>query len=385
MQTAVMYRYFLLCIPVSVVAYRFFLPQKQRGLFLLALSILFAFLASGLYAVYFLAGATLIYICAVLMGRLPAQAQKPILVFSLTWLICGLCFFKLFSGPAVSRGIVFPIGISYLTFRLIHYIVESYKRGSARGNFGDFALYAFFFPTFLSGPVERFDKFHPQAQSAKNIGISDFNYGIWRVICGVIKKAVIADTLSILIAPIFSAPGLYNRYSVIIAVYGLAWQIYMDFSGYTDIAIGVARVFGYRVAENFNAPFFKTNIALFWRNWHISVYSWIRDYFFFPLFGWRASGANVYLGIFCTMIVFMLWHQVSIWFLVLGIYHGALLAAWQLFQEIKKKKPLIRDFFAHRWLEPASAFLTFNFVSLGFIFFVSDTYNTKDILSRIFL
>jgi len=279
--------------------------------------------------------------------------------------------------------ILFPMGLSYITFRLIHYIVEVYRDNTPRGSFVDFALYVLFFPTFLAGPVERFQRFYPQIKEIKSPDILNINYGLFRIICGLVRKIIIADNLKNIIMPVLTSPQFYNRAIVIFAIYGLAIQIYMDFAGYTDIAIGASRIFGYKIIENFNRPFLQKNIALFWRNWHISVYSLIRDYFFFPIFGYRVSKAKTYIGIFCTMMIFTLWHKGNLNFFILGIYHGLGLMIWYIFQEVKRKSSWMVQWTSSRYLSPIAPLTTFSFFSFGLIFFRDDFFQSLRIIQRL--
>jgi len=369
-----------------------FIPFKKQSLFLLLCSLIFTSLFSVIYAAYFLFMTGAVY-CA---GNLITKSKKwgkTIFIITLFLLISNLLLHKYFLGPSSkmffsplnnSIKILWPLGISYLTFRLIHYTVEVYRKNVPTSSLVDFALYVLFFPTFLAGPVERFQRFHPQTTEHKSMDISNINYGLFRIMCGMIKKFIIADNLAKLIMPVLHSPKEHVWTIVVLSIYGLAIRIYMDFSGYTDMAIGIARLFGYKIMENFNRPYFQKNIALFWRNWHISVYSWIRDYFFLPVFGYRSSNIKIYVGIFCTMILFHLWHIISINFLILGFYHGLGLAVWQFFQEVKKRYPFIRQLTTQRFLDPVSTFFTFSFVSFGFIFFNLDMYNINNILHNIF-
>jgi alginate O-acetyltransferase complex protein AlgI len=360
------------------------MPGGWRKYFLFALSLFFIAVASIPWAVYFLLNVVLAYLAGSLITK-NGKNKKLIITSALIWFVGSICYFKYanaivgffsFNGMKFSvfqqfplSRIFLPIGMSYIIFRLIHYLVELYRNNTPRGSFIDLALYVFFFPTFLAGPVDRFQRFYPQVQERKDFAVSECNYGLFRIVCGLVKKFIIADRLAVIIMPVLHTPYSYSRPVVMFMVYGLAIQIYLDFSGYTDIAVGLARLFGYKIMENFNHPFFQKNIALFWRNWHISVYSWIRDYFFFPIFGSRASIFKLYCGIFLSMIVFHLWHAATIGFLILGIYHGIGLIIWQFFQELKKKNPLLRKVVSYKWLNPVSVFITFNFVSFGFIFF----------------
>ena len=308
----------------TVFFYWIAIPRKRRNIFLLCCSLTFIAFFSPVYALYYFFMSTLVFMAGVLMRAVERKRKKRLFLSILVLLIANLCFYKyyrvglLWADSVVSRfiavpvfsipEIIFPIGLSFITFRLIHYHVEVYRGNIPRTSFVDFSLYALFFPTFIAGPVERFPNFHDQTARAAGMTLAEFNYGLWRILSGMVKKFIIADALFSVIIPVLNAPLLYSRSAVIVSVYGAAIWLYMDFGGYTDMAIGISHLFGYRIMENFNRPFLKKNIALYWRNWHISVYSWIRDYFYFPLFVYRGTPFKLYLGIFCTMVVFMLWH-----------------------------------------------------------------------------
>ncbi len=363
------------------------------------MSLLFISLFNLKYVLYFLFHMILVYFAGLYIDR-GENKKKLILTLTLVWLIGNLCFFKysdLFFSTLIESGFGFswmpkiafptlllPLGMSYIIFRLIHFVVEVYKKKSPKCSFIDFGLYVLFFPTFLAGPVERFKPFYTQTMEMKAPDLSSINQGLFRILLGVAKKFVVADNLSRWILPALQTPESHPRFLVLLLVYGTAIQIYLDFSGYTDMALGVSRLFGYKIMENFNRPFFQRNIAMFWRNWHISVYSWIRDYFFFPFFGYRASTLKIYIGIFMTMVVFMLWHKGNLNFLLLGIYNGLGLVVWQLYQEVKKKYPSLRKWSLRSYMNPVATFFTFNFVSFGFLFFHLDLPHLYAVLVRIF-
>lgn len=392
--------YSLIFLSIGVLGYWIILPRQWRSIFLFAASLCFMSLFSIEYTIYFVLNAVIIYYAGVFIGR-EGKSRKLILQLSLIWLIGSLGVFKyshillnsvfqissrLSSMPETTfTKIVLPVGISYIVFRLIHYIIEVYRKSLPVHTFWDLGLYVCFFPTFIAGPVERFQRFHPQTVENKPLETSDINYALFRIISGIIKKFIVADFLAKIIMPVLTSPQEQPRVFLILAVYGLAIRLYMDFSGYTDMALGVARLFGYKIMENFNYPFFKQNIADFWRNWHISVYSFIRDYFFFPIFGHRATQLKIYIGIFITMIVFMLWHELSLPFLIAGIYAGSGLVVWQLFQELKRKSRRLRKIVDSPYSGPFSTFLTFSYVSFGFIFFSFDMNTINNIMYSLFL
>jgi len=389
---------YLISLCLSIFIYWFILPRKWRSLFLFLISLLFISLFNLKYVFYFLLHIILVYLASLYIDK-GEKKRRLVLSLALLWLIGSLCFFKysdLFFSTIIESGFQFswmskitfptlllPLGMSYIIFRLIHFVVEVYKKKSPTCSFIDFALYVLFFPTFLAGPVERFQRFHTQTVEMKTPDLSTINQGLFRILLGVAKKFV-GDYLAKEIIPVLNTPESHPRFLVLLCIYGAAIQIYLDFSGYTDMALGVARLFGYKIMENFNRPFFQKNIAMFWRNWHISVYSWIRDYFFFPLFGYRASNLKIYFGIFLTMIVFMVWHKGNLNFLLLGIYHGLGLVVWQLFQEVKRKYPPIRKWSSRSYFNPVGIFFTFSFVSFGFLFFHLDLHQLYAVLDRIF-
>jgi len=386
-------------VAVSVLIYWFLMPGKWRNVFLLMMSLLLIASHNVKYAVYFLLIAVVVYIGGIFLAK-EIRYKENLLKILLVGLIGNLCIFKysrklidmvLFFNPhctALADGrlssLLFPLGLSYITFRLIHYVIEIHRKSIPQGNCVDFLLYIFFFPTFLAGPVDRFGRFQPQAVSEKNINLTEVNAALYRIVCGGIKKFIIADGLARLVMPILHAPQGHSWPCVVCAVYGLSLLIYMDFAGYTDMALGISRLFGYKIMENFDRPFLKNNIALYWRSWHISMYSWIRDYFFLPLFGYRASEIKIYIGIFCSMMVFMLWHQGSLNFLIIGIYHGTGLVVWQLFQEIKRKFPRVRALVSQKYLDPFSWLCTFTFVSFGFLLFALDIPSVYNVLQKVF-
>jgi alginate O-acetyltransferase complex protein AlgI len=379
---------------ISVVAYWSVIPPKFRVLFLAFISILFLGSYSLKYAFLFLLMGLMVF----LGGRFIAQAKsarekRPVFLSLLIALIAGLCFYKYFDSftynsvwkVSGASGYIIPFGLSYITFRLVHFLVESYRGNISQPSLIIFISYILFFPIILAGPVERFPGFNAQAKGKNTFDPADINYGLFRIALGIVKKAIIADGLNGFISPVLSSPQAYPPLTVLLSVYVLAIQIYMDFSGYTDMAIGSARLFGYRIMENFNLPFLRTNIAQFWRSWHISVYSWIRDYFFLPLFGFRASKLKLYMGIFLSMVVFHIWHRFSLNFLILGAYHGLVLMFWQAFQEIKRRYPSVRGLVERRYFKACGAFLTFNVVSFGFVvFFTSSVSDTWKVISHIF-
>ena len=365
------------------------LPARLRGGFLLVTSLAFAAFFSWQGAIFFLLNLVVVHQAGRYLDK-TRDAPRRGLIFRLMlfWLVGSLCAFKYVNplidlvldhmgrkGPAggeVVTWLIMPLGMSYVVFRMIHYTVERYRGRAPDSSFSDFGAYVLFFPTFLSGPVERFPAFHKQTEAQKPLDAHDINYGLFRIVSGLLKKFLAADPLGKLVLPVLKAPLSYGVRTTWAAMYGLAIQVYMDFSGYTDLALGVSRMFGYKIMENFNLPYFKPNLAEMWRNWHISVYSFIRDYFFFPFFAVRSSRLKLIVGVFLTFVVFMVWHEGSWCFFTLGCYHGIGMLIYNNFQELKKKNKDLSQLMAHKETRPISTFISASYFGFGFIFFVLE-------------
>jgi len=213
--------------------------------------------------------------------------------------------------------------------------------------------------------------------------LAEANGALLRIGVGVVKKAVLADTLGLLLQPVLldassQAPGL-----VLLAVYGVALQLYLDFSGYTDIAIGLGRLLGYRVPENFDWPLTKPNIAQFWRSWHITLYTWIRDYVFFPLFGFRATPFKMYAGAALSIFLFQVWHDLTPGFVALGLWHGLAMVAWQLLQAQKRKRPGLREALQGRGARGLGIAATVSWYAFGNVLFMTSPSHLLAVLRAI--
>lgn len=264
-----------------------------------------------------------------------------------------------------------PLGLSYLIFKYISYLTDIYWGISKKGDLLDLFCFGTLFTTFTAGPIERFIKFKPQLDNLHtSISKNDLIIGMERIIFGFFKKLVLADWLSIYINPVWQNPAGYSAMARIIALVGFSLQIYLDFSGYSDIAIGSSRLFGLRIIENFNSPYLAVNISQFWRRWHISLSDWIRDYLFFPL----AQGKkNRFWLIFCVPLIAMglcgLWHGSAWNYVVWGLWHGLGIAVLQYWNLARKSYSLMRKLTAFKGFYYIGLVITFVFVSIGWIFF----------------
>jgi alginate O-acetyltransferase complex protein AlgI len=237
----------------------------------------------------------------------------------------------------------------------------------------DLALFTLFFPTMVAGPIKRYQNFAPQIDAVRAFEPLIFAAGTYRIAIGLVKKVVIADSMTPLVAPL-SAPGpLYDQGDYWIGVLAYTIKIYFDFSGYSDIAIGLASLLGYDILENFDRPYRARNISQFWRRWHISLSSWIRDYLFVPLGGSRRPGLTL-VNLAVVMAIAGLWHGAAWHFVIWGLWHGFGLAVHRLWGTfVVSRVPALGRGVGWR---AASVVTTFVFVSLGWIFFASPTIPT---------
>jgi D-alanyl-lipoteichoic acid acyltransferase DltB (MBOAT superfamily) len=267
-----------------------------------------------------------------------------------------------------------PLGISFFVFHAISLLMDCY-RGKVREpvNLGDALLYVAFFPQLIAGPILRASRFLPQLAIRRNPNSIRVNRAFLLIVSGLFKKVVISNMLATrLVEPVFAVPQSFGAWDTLLAVYGYAAQIYCDFSGYTDIAIGCALLLGYRFPRNFNAPYTAADPQEFWRRWHISLSSWLRDYLYFPLGGSRKGKLRTYINLMVTMLLGGLWHGAAWTFVVWGGLHGFYLVVHRLWSRIGWR-PLVgwRATKAWRW---ASRILLFHAVCVGWVFFRSSSF-----------
>ena len=285
------------------------------------------------------------------------------------------------TGSNLSFGeIVLPIGISFYTFQAISYSVDVY-RGTydGRPDFLEFCFYLSFFPLLLAGPITRAGRFLPQIRRARPATRRELRLGLWLVVCGLVKKGVLADYLAVYNNLAFDSPLAYSGYELLMAVLGYTMQIYLDFSGYSDLSIGIAALMGFRLDDNFLFPYRSLNLTEFWRRWHISLSTWFRDYVYIPLGGNRKGQARTLLNNFLTMVVAGLWHGSTWMFVLWGALHGAGLAVHKLCRGWLKKIPDAWPVKAVSWL------LTMAFVMACWVFFRAGSLeDVQEIFRRIF-
>ncbi|MCX6351789.1 MAG: MBOAT family protein [Bacteroidetes bacterium] len=264
-------------------------------------------------------------------------------------------------------SVILPVGISFFTFQTISYSIDIY-RGQIKplNSIIDFCFFVTYFPQLLAGPIVRASVFVPQINKPYALTNDDFGKAIFLIMGGLFKKIIISDFISgNFVDRVFSNPMLYSGFENLMAVYGYTIQIYCDFSGYTDIAIGLALLMGFHLPKNFDSPYKATNITDFWRRWHISLSTWLRDYLYIPLGGNKKGKIRQYINLFLTMLLGGLWHGANIRFIIWGGVHGLGLAfhkLWmQFFPSTQKKK--------NNFILIISGLITFHFVAFCWIFF----------------
>jgi D-alanyl-lipoteichoic acid acyltransferase DltB (MBOAT superfamily) len=267
--------------------------------------------------------------------------------------------------------ILLPVGISFYTFQAIGYTVDVYRRRvPAERHFGIFALFVSFFPQLVAGPIERSSNLLPQFRETKRFDPADVAFGLRIILWGLFKKVVIADQVALVVNTVYANPEAYDGPYLLFATAMFAVQIYCDFSGYSDIAIGTARIMGYRLMENFRRPYFSTSIGEFWRRWHISLMSWLRDYVYTSMGGFQRSRLLAMRGVFVVFLLSGIWHGANWTFVVWGVIHG--LAAVTSTLTAAPRKTLVRAIRLDRVRAlhvAVQRFVVVSIVVLAFVFF----------------
>ena len=281
------------------------------------------------------------------------------------------------------QNIFLPVGISFFVFQSMSYTIDIY-RGQLKplSNWLDYLFYLSFFPQLVAGPIVRARDFIPQIRKPLFVSQEMFGRGIFLILSGLFKKAIISDYISVnFVERIFDNPTLYSGVENLMGVYGYALQIYCDFSGYSDMAIGIALLLGFHFNLNFNSPYKSASITEFWRRWHISLSSWLKDYLYISLGGNRKGKFRQYLNLIITMFLGGLWHGASWNFVLWGTFHGIALALHKMWMSITGRK---KGEQSHGWRRVFGVIITFHFVCFCWIFFRNaDFQNSMDMLKQI--
>jgi D-alanyl-lipoteichoic acid acyltransferase DltB (MBOAT superfamily) len=359
---------------------------------LLAASYFFYGWWNPLYLLLIVYSTVLDYVVVIVMER--SQRKKLWLLVSIVNNLLLLGFFKyaafateninaLLSQAGVdfqlpAPDILLPVGISFYTFQSMSYTIDFYRGEIERErSFIRFAAFVSLFPQLVAGPIERAKELLPQLNKFPRIKTQDVTDGLSLFVVGLFKKVALADYLAQYVDPVYSTPDRYGAPALILATFAFAWQIYFDFSGYTDMARGIARIMGFRLMVNFNNPYLATSLGEFWGRWHISLSTWFRDYVYIPMGGNRRGTATMYRNIFLTMVISGLWHGAAWTFVIWGALHALATMATRSAER--------STWYAFRVPKFAKQLVVFGVVYLAWIFFRAESLSDAWlIVTRIF-
>ena len=383
---------FVVFFPIVIILY-FIIPHNKRWILLLIASYYFYMCWKVDYIILIMISTLIDYVCSNKMSKINEKPKRKkwllISIFSNLGILFGFKYFNFFSQNIQTLfdnyniffempffNVLLPVGISFYTFQTLSYTIDVYNnKTTAQKHLGVFAVYVSFFPQLVAGPIERSNHLLPQFFKKH-----DFNYlrvkaGFQKMLWGFFKKIVIADNLAILVDGVYNNIDNYSGLTLIVATIFFTFQIYCDFSGYSDIAIGTAKVMGFELRENFKRPYFSKSIREFWQRWHITLSTWFRDYVYIPLGGNRTVKWKWYYNLIITFLVSGLWHGANWTFVIWGALHGSFLIFAIIFAQPKEK---INQFIKNRNISLNKLFdvsITFILVAFAWIFFRSNNIN----------
>ena len=359
-----------------------------RILYVILFSLYFYYKSSGLYFGLLILASVSDYILAHLIFRSSKQGVRRLLMalsvavnlgmlgyFKYTNFLIDLSHQVFGAGFLDFQNIFLPVGISFFVFQSMSYTIDVYRRElKPLNHWFDYLFYLSFFPQLVAGPIVRAKDFIPQIRQKPLIVSREmFGLGLYLILVGLFKKAIISDYISLnFVDRVFDQPLLYTGFECLMGIYGYALQIYCDFSGYSDMAIGIALLMGFRFPKNFDAPYQAATITEFWRRWHISLSTWLRDYLYISLGGNRKGKIRTYVNLLITMLLGGLWHGAAVRFILWGGLHGVALALHKMWMAIyPKAKAEGRKM--HWWSRVVGVVLTFHIVSLGWLLFRAES------------
>jgi alginate O-acetyltransferase complex protein AlgI len=386
--------------------------NSLRNIWLLLVSLWFYFRAGGLFLILLLFISIVNYLCGLLIAASDRKAVRRLwLSVSIITGLGLLCYFKYaafltgivntilgtsfitvdylsmlsnmsFGTHFDVTSIILPVGISFFTFQALSYTIDIYRNKVAPvKRFTDFAFYVSFFPHLVAGPIVRASEFVPQMYNDYALTRNEWGHALFLILQGLVKKMVISDFIAGgFVDRVFVSPALYSGFENLLSVYGYGIQIYCDFSGYTDIAIGIALLMGFRLPVNFNSPYKSSNISEFWKRWHISLSRWLKDYLYIPMGGNRRGTLRTGFNLFVTMLIGGLWHGASLRFVIWGGLHGIGLIINKIWRRVFRRWNQ-----TSRYSRALGILLTFNFVNFAWIFFRTGSLtDALEMINRIF-
>lgn len=376
---------FAVFLPIVFILY-WVLPHKMRWILMLAASYYFYMSWNAKYVFLILFTTIISYAAAILLEKTERLRNKKWILVGTTVACLGvLFFFKYFNFVSESVTAVFrlfaiqmnpvllnlllPVGISFYTFQTLSYVIDVYKGDvKAEHHFGYYAAFISFFPQLVAGPIERTNNLLPQIKAEHKFDYDQATYGLKLMAWGYFKKIVIADTLSQFVSKVYDAPQGFSGFALVLATVFFTLQIYCDFSGYSDIAIGTAKLLGINLMTNFKSPYFSQSIKEFWSRWHISLSTWFRDYVYIPLGGSRVGKIRHAVNLLITFLVSGLWHGANWTFVIWGGIHGL---GQVIENAIVPKNKLKEKSKGGAWI--IRVLFVFAFASFAWIFFVSNS------------
>ena len=381
---------FIIFFPIVTLLY-FLLPHRFRWLHLLAASCVFYMFFVPIYILILAFTIIIDYFAGILIENAHGKNRNFFLIMSLSANIGVLAFFKYYNFfaenldqatrllhieyalPALS--ILLPVGLSFHTFQAMSYTIEVCRGNQkAERHFGIYALYVMFYPQLVAGPIERPQNLLPQFYERHDFDAERVSSGLKLMLWGFFKKIVVADNLAVYVDAVYNQPQAFDGINLIIATFFFAFQIYCDFSGYSDIAIGAAEVMGFKLMTNFNRPYYAKSIGEFWKRWHISLSTWFKDYLYIPLGGNRGSKSSWYFAILVTFLISGIWHGANWTFLIWGALNGfyLLFSIWtvNLREDFVKRIGLNRFPDLHRFIK---IFVTFALTCYAWIYFRANS------------
>lgn len=380
---------------VIVTSLYFTFPHNKRWLLLLISSCYFYIAFVPVYIL--ILGFTIIidYFAGICIENTKDKKRKIFLICSLIANIGVLAVFKYFNflnhnlsflmhgfgltNPIPYLSILLPIGLSFHTFQAMSYTIEVYRGNQkAERHFGIYSLYVMFYPQLVAGPIERPQNLLHQFREKHDFDYDRVSSGLRLMAWGLFKKVVVADRLTIVVDNVYNIPQHFNSLSLIIATIFFSFQIFCDFSGYSDMAVGAARIMGFRLMRNFNQPYSAQNIHEFWKRWHISLSSWFQDYLYISLGGNRVSIPRRYLNIFIIFLISGLWHGANWTFVIWGALNGFYVILFQVTKKVRERYSI----FSHlKHLPLLSVFVTYILVTFAWIFFRANNLKSAFYLS----
>lgn len=374
---------FAIFLPIVFIIY-WILPHKFRWVLMLAASYYFYMSWNAKYIFLIFFTTVISYIAARLLENEESKKKKKI-ILALTALVClgVLFFFKYFNFVSksvadvlglfairmspITLKLLLPVGISFYTFQTLSYVIDVYKgEVQAEHHFGYYATFISFFPQLVAGPIERTGNLLPQIKSEHKFDYNQATYGLKLMAWGFLKKLAIADVVSIYVDKVYADLWSCSEIDLLSAIFFFTMQIYCDFSGYSDIAVGTAKLLGIDLISNFKSPYMSLSVKEFWSRWHISLSSWFKDYVYIPLGGNRVSKLRNYFNLLITFLVSGLWHGANWTYVIWGGIHGIAQIAEKAFDLVDKgKNAKVTKFI--KWI------IVFTFCNIAWVFFRADS------------